>query len=76
MGNILSVYESFFVNGKEYMRIIVQGIDTKERREKLIKRIKSAIESAIDRGDYLYSQNLFCHPPKASKPYLQKYQIF
>lgn len=73
--NILSVYETSFIDGKEYLKILVQGIDTQERRERLTRHIKEANKKEIDKGNYLYEQNLYAHPNKAIKPYLDKYKI-
>lgn len=72
---VLSLYETININGTEYMRILSQGIDTPERRGKFISRAKEAIDKALEKGDYLYSQDVFTHLAGCRKPYLDKYKL-
>jgi hypothetical protein len=73
---VISLYESFYENGKEYMRLLAQGIFTKEREEKFKKRAKEAMDKKFDEGRYDYKQEVYVHNKNVRKPYLQKYQVF
>ena len=73
---IISLYESFYENGKEYMRLLAQGVYTKEREEQFKKRAKEAIDKKFDEGRYDYKQEVYVHNKNVREPYLQKYQVF
>lgn len=75
MNNILSIYETFATNKGELTRILVQALDTPEKRIKLATRCKEATNEAIQNGRYNYVQELFAHTSKTVKPYLNKYKI-
>lgn len=73
---IISLYESLYENGKEYMRLLAQGVYTKEREEQFKKRAKEAIDKKFDEGRYDYKQEVYVHNKNVREPYLQKYQVF
>jgi hypothetical protein len=73
---IISLYESFFIDGREHMRIIAQGVYSKEREQKMIERAKKGMFEKFDDGRYDYKQEVFVHPKNTTKPYLDKYKVF
>ncbi len=75
MNDIISLYESYLLNGREVSAILMQGVFSDERLQKVIKRAKDATGKAISDGNYTYVQNVYVHPVQAKKPYLEKYKI-
>jgi hypothetical protein len=73
---IISLYESFYVDGKEYMRLIAQGLYTQEKLDKFIERAKSATFAKFDDGRYDYKQEVYVHKKNVREPYLDKYKVF
>jgi len=76
----ISLYESFIdpnLKGmdREVIGILAQGVYSDARKEKMLKRAKLATEKAISEGRYDYKQEVYVHPTKAQKPYLEKYRV-
>jgi hypothetical protein len=59
----------------EKMRLVAQGVYSKERLEKFSKRAKDKTFEYTDKGEYLHRQEVYIAPKNARTPYDNKYKI-
>ena len=59
----------------EKMKLIKQSVYSKEKLEKALKDAKEKTFEYTDKGLYLFRNEVYVHPKKAQKPYLDKYKV-
>lgn len=72
---ILTIYKSVFINGKEYSKLVAQGIYTNERLQKFKDRAKKVTFEFIEKGQYLNSMIVLKHPQNTRDIFKQKFEI-
>ena len=70
---ILSIYETWSTDIKVYSKLMVQSLP--ENEERLKKRVEEMNNRFFRNGDYVTRWELYRHPQKSTKPYLEKYRI-
>lgn len=54
-------FEQYQNGNKDYYKILLQGIDSPERRSKFLEKSKNETFKLIDEGKYLHKVSLYLH---------------
>ena len=77
-GAVDKVISTYYVEEDETgekMKLIRQSVYSEEKLNQEIKRAKEKTFEYLDKGLYLFRNEVYVHPKKAQKPYLDKYKV-
>lgn len=72
--NIISRYHVHEDQRGEAMKLVAQYVYNESNMEKALEKAREATAQFIDKGLYLYREEIYVHPKGAKKPWQNKYK--